>query len=252
MQVSSTELHSKLLEIMLQFHNFCIENSIKYYLLGGSALGAKRHKGFIPWDDDMDIGIPREDYNRLVKMDPIKLPENLELRFYQNTEKSPFHFIKLIEKNTTLIERQYTDYVEGLYIDIFPLDGAASERKREVCRRNRIWNTHMLLILHYLSDAKSNPVKRIVQLIARCIPPKLLHDSLERQMTKYSFNESNVVANYLGSWKEKEIMPKSVFGEPTLYKFENVQLFGPEDLDSYLKYLYGGGQNFQNHYLFLI
>ena len=239
MKVSSTELHGRLLEIMVQFHNFSVENRIKYYLLGGSALGAKRHKGFIPWDDDMDIGIPREDYDRLVKMDPKKLPENLELRFYQNTEKSPFHFIKLIDKNTTLIEHQYKDYVEGLYIDIFPLDGAVIESRSEQIRRNRIWNTHSLLILHFLSDAKSDPIKRLVQLFAKCIPSKALHDSLERQMTKYKFNESSIVANYLGSWKEKEIMPKSFLGTPTLYEFEEVQLFGPQDIDSYLKSLYG-------------
>ena len=58
-------------------------------------------------------------------------------------------------------------------------------------------------------------------------------------MTKYQFNESSIVANYLGSWKEKEIMPKSFLGTPTLYEFEEVQLFGPQDIDSYLKSLYG-------------
>ena len=68
MMVDSSVLHNRLLSIMKEFHTFCVENNITYYMLGGTALGAKRHAGFIPWDDDMDIGIPRNDYERLIKL----------------------------------------------------------------------------------------------------------------------------------------------------------------------------------------
>ena len=239
MIISSTELHNKLLSIMISFHDFCVENEIKYYLLGGSALGARRHKGFIPWDDDIDIGIPRDDYDRLAQMDPSCLPENLELRFYQNTKDSPFHFMKLIDKSTTLIEHQYKGYIEGLYVDIFPLDGAANNSLFEKIRRHNIWNTHTLLILHFLSETKSHFIKRIIQQFARLVPANVIHNSLEKQMTRYTFEDSQDIANYLGSWKEREIMPKSILGTPTLYDFEGVKFFGPQDIDSYLRHLYG-------------
>jgi lipopolysaccharide cholinephosphotransferase len=61
-----TELQSRLLEMLKWFHSFCMENNIKYYALGGTALGAIRHNGFIPWDDDIDVGMPREEYNKLI------------------------------------------------------------------------------------------------------------------------------------------------------------------------------------------
>ena len=93
--------------------------------------------------------------------------------------------------------------------------------------------------MHCLTDLKTNPVKRLAQLAARKMSLDYLHKSLERQMTKFPVCDTNYIANYLGSWKEKEIMPRSVLGVPTLYQFEDTQLYGPEKIDDYLHYLYG-------------
>ena len=123
MDIDVVELHSRLLNMAKSFHKFCQENGLNYYILGGTCLGARRHKGFIPWDDDMDIGMPRKDYEKLIELQT-SLPYYLELRYYENTPNSPMHFIKLIDNRRTLIEPRYNDYVEGLYIAIFTLDSA--------------------------------------------------------------------------------------------------------------------------------
>ena len=111
MEIETRDLQLALLNMMKSFHEVCQENNITYYMLGGTCLGAIRHSGFIPWDDDMDVGIPRKDYEKLCRIAKDILPSNLALRYYTNTANSPFHFVKLINTNTTLIENNYRNYV---------------------------------------------------------------------------------------------------------------------------------------------
>ena len=94
------ELQSKLLEMMVDFDQFCRENHLTYYMIGGTMLGAYRHKGFIPWDDDMDIGMPRDDYERFLLLAKTKLKEPYVLR-HQSVEPSvPYAFAHIENKNT--------------------------------------------------------------------------------------------------------------------------------------------------------
>ena len=101
--VDAHELHARLLAMMKDFHKVCEENGIHYYIVG-----ARRHKGFIPWDDDLDVGVPRKDFERLARLESA-LPDYLEMRWYRNTERSPFQFIKLVDNRTTFIEQHYND-----------------------------------------------------------------------------------------------------------------------------------------------
>ena len=238
--VMAQELHSKLLAMVKDFHKFCVENNITYYTLGGTSLGARRHKGFIPWDDDIDVGIPRDDYNRLIALAD-KLPEYLEIKFYQNTEKSPMHFVKLVDKRTTLIERRYTDYLEGLYIDVFPLDGARDPQKYkgEEKRWKRIQFLQAMVIYHCQTTIPKSLSKKAFRAICKITSLTRIHNQIEKEMTKFTVNESELIANYLGAWGSKEIMPKEIMGTPVLYQFEDTQLYGPQKIDEYLTHLYG-------------
>ena len=121
-------LHNKLFRLLGIFHRFCESNNLNYYAIGGTALGMKRHKGFIPWDDDVDIGMPRADYDKFVFL-ANRLPADTEIKFYANTSDYPHHALKLIDKTTTLIENDYQNIIGGLYLDIFPLDGGILSKK---------------------------------------------------------------------------------------------------------------------------
>ena len=241
MEIDVKILQNHLLVMMLRFHNFCEENGLKYYILGGTFLGAIRHKGFIPWDDDMDIGMPREDYEKLCNLSPKSFPENLELRFYKNTDKSPFHFVKLVDSSTTLIERAYTDYVEGAYIDIFPLDGARDYKNSflERIRCKRIWFDKVMILYNSMTETRPSFAKKVLISIAKLQNLRAMHDRIERKITRYSFEDSEFIANFYGAYKERDICPKKYLGTPTLYEFEGYKLYGPEDADNYLKGVYG-------------
>ena len=240
MDIDVVELHSRLLNMAKSFHKFCQENGLNYYILGGTCLGARRHKGFIPWDDDMDIGMPRKDYEKLIELQT-SLPYYLELRYYENTPNSPMHFIKLIDNRSTLIEPRYNDYVEGLYIDIFPLDSAKNGYKNwfERLRWCRIWYLQGLIIYHRMTEEPTSLLKKVVKSYARKLNFDLLHNKLEKAMTRNRDENSAYIANFLGAWQIKEIVPREVMGTPKLYRFEDIQLYGPEQIDRYLKHLYG-------------
>lgn len=237
--INVEEIHSRLLLMLKSLHDICISNNIIYYMIGGTALGARRHGGFIPWDDDIDIGMPRPDYERFSKLGRDKFPDFLERRWYKNTADSPFQFIKLIDNRTTLKEFQYDDYVEGLYIDIFPLDGVKPDSFFESLRRRSIWLQHSLIIRRCSTLEGTSYLGKIARKVIKKISMKKLHDRLEKTLLKVSYADSVLVANFLGAWREREIMDKRLFGTPALYRFEDSSFFAPEKIDDYLTRLYG-------------
>ena len=97
----------------------CKEHGIKYYVIAGTLLGALRHKGFIPWDDDLDIALMRSDYDLLIEHASEWFPEPFSIVAYNNDLSYPKYFAKLEDKSTTLVERFYLGYVGGIYMDIF-------------------------------------------------------------------------------------------------------------------------------------
>lgn len=237
-EYSAEEIHGRLLTMAKDFHQICVDNNLKYYMLGGTMLGAVRHKGFIPWDDDMDFGMPREDYDRFISISHRILPEHYELRFYKNAANSPMHYAKFIDNRTTLIETSYTNYVEGLYIDIFPLDGAGSGSCSDRIRAKRIlWK--QILIMNHCTTREKTGLRKLLKKYAQMRNLDSLHASVEKLMTAKKLSESTLIANYLGAWAEKEIMPKEVMGTPRLYSFEDTEFYGSNNADAYLTSLYG-------------
>ncbi len=113
-----------ILSIMEELVDIFRKMEIPYYMQGGTMLGAVRHKGFIPWDDDIDIGVFREDYERLVHEVQNYLPEHLELRTYWDETDHHYYFSRIVD-NRYLIKRMGSLEVryENVWIDIFPLDG---------------------------------------------------------------------------------------------------------------------------------
>lgn len=237
--MNSVELHERLLKMMKEFHIFCEKEGLTYYMVGGTCLGAIRHGGFIPWDDDMDIGMPRNDYERLASMDMSKLPGSLEIKFYRNTDNCPIHYMKLVDSSTTLIEAQYTSYLEGLYIDVFPLDGVKNHGKLEQLRFNKIWYTGAIIRYKMRTDVLVSPKDKIKRYVAKLFELGKLHNNLDKLMKKYNYEECNYTANFLGAWREKEIVRKDMFGIPTKYRFEDTYLYGPQKPDEYLQSIYG-------------
>ena len=117
------DLQIKLLDMLNWFHNFCIINNLRYYVLGWTILGAARHQGFIPSDDDIDVGMPRNDYELFLKLTKGNQYNDYIVESIDTTILDYYGYSKINDKSTTLIENTWFRIKRGIYIDLFPLDG---------------------------------------------------------------------------------------------------------------------------------
>lgn len=232
-------IQSKLLEMAKKFHNFCVENGLKYFMIGGTQLGAVRHKGFIPWDDDMDFGMPREDYEKLLSIRD-KLSE-YEFKEYRHDEGFKYAFTKMYDPNTTYIEKLggESEFIGGLYIDVFPLDGAGNSLKKAEKKYKRMKLTKLVLNGNLAQHYSDNRLKNFLVKFVKNIKTSKIFDYGYNTYKKYTYEGSKIVGNLYGIKYKKELMAKEIFGTPVLYDFEDTQFYGVSDYDAYLTRIYG-------------
>lgn len=241
MEYDIRPLQLHLLDILLSFQQVCEKQGLKYYMVDGSLLGAMRHKGFIPWDDDMDIAMPRDDYERLIQHSKEWLPEPLEFVCFENDPKYPLHFGKIQDASTTLIERPHLYYLGGVYVDVFPIDGAPEGKWRQ-----KIYYIHYKYLKKALYFLFRDPYKHghgpsswIPLLTRKIYTLPGLQAKIKRHMMKHDLNTSRIAAvnhnDGLGSMVDKE----EVLGEPTSVEFEGKTVWGMKNNHSYLTQLFG-------------
>lgn len=236
--VTKRDIQERLLPMLKKFHEVCEEHHIRYYMNSGTMLGAIRHKGFIPWDDDVDLGLFREEYDRLLKLPASVWGEDYQLAHFQNKKGYPYCFAKLYDKRTTVIEDGYVKYRGGVYLDIFPHDGAGNTEKTAHLRYWSNFARYWLLIYNLLEEKKAFP-KSILQKWAKSRSTYAWQKRLDEALREKSCKDCRYVANFIGRHRTKEVFDKELFGTPVLYPFEDLMLYGPEKYDEYLTQLYG-------------
>ena len=233
------------LDILKSFIEICKNNNLQYFLVGGTCLGAVRHNGFIPWDDDIDVGMPREDYERFSKICKDQLPSHLFFQTFETDPEYPNTFGKIRNSNTTYVETSVKDLKinHGVYIDVFPLDGVSGNklvRKIDNAKKNAynisISRVFTAGVPKYESVLKNTLVKLIC---CACPNVKKTIKKREKLFRKYSYSNSLIVSNFGGAWGEKETMPKNVFGDGAIANFEGLEVMIPQKYDEYLTRLYG-------------
>ena len=234
------ELHSILLEMAKSFHEICVKNDIPYWMLGGTMLGAVRHKGFIPWDDDMDFGIPRKDFNRFIDIAKQVLPSQYELLTIEDSERLLTNTVKIVNKDTIIRETYVEDSLPpiGINIDVFPIDHANDNFG--FFSKNKVISFLLKLQGYRFLSHKGRPIfKQVVVLLIKLLffwlKKRTLIDFINNHLIAF---EGSNYANHYGAWLTKENMPKEYMGVPKLYPFEDVQFYGVEDPVNYLKRLY--------------
>lgn len=240
-------LQKQELEIAIFFKNLCEKHDLEYRLGGGTLLGSVRHKGFIPWDDDMDFEMPREDYEKLILI----LKENKVNHFVLRTwdEKDyPWCFAKIDNSKTTLILDALETYgvKGGVFIDIFPIDGTFSNLR---LRKIHLKIVRILILLkqkaHGMPFLPQKKWKKFffVLLFNSCITRKLFASNFFSKiihffLTLKKFNNSEFVG-FLGWGLEKCIVKKEEFNSFIYSSFENQSFKITSDFNNYLQNLYG-------------
>jgi len=230
-------------KILIDFHHFCKEQGLTYYLSSGSLLGAVRHGGFIPWDDDIDVSMPRDDYEKLLSHYSPRLPDHLKLMYYKNAEHFYMNFAKIVNNNTTVVEEYANSYrVEGAYIDVFPIDGAGKTYQKGKWRRfvaeplirMSRWSAYPKEVLKGLKRWQSAIIR-----VAFIFKSPKYYDWLVNFLKRKPYSNSEYVAVYVGNYKYKEIMPWKIYGNPIKIKFIDFYFDAPEDIHGFLKHKYG-------------
>ena len=242
-KIDINECHKLLLEIAKEFDRICAKHNIPYYMLGGTMLGAIRHKGFIPWDDDMDFGIPREFYNRFKDACKSDLAQRYKFISEDNSDYAVFGIGKIFDTQTELRELYSvsTNETIGINIDVFPLDYTNSSKSLFSLNSRMRMAFKLQKILFVNADDRKGFMKWIAKFVKTIFPLKTraIPEYIGYRFLKIKDSPNNdSIFNVSGAWGLKELIPKKYFGEPVKYKFEDIELYGVTDYDSYLKSLY--------------
>ena len=243
-KIELEELKSIELDMVVWLDKVCRENNLRYFLTGGSLLGAIRHKGFIPWDDDIDIGMPREDF---YKFRNIVNSNNSYYRvaFYDTDKDYGYSIPKLLDTRTTLIDYKLGKGQETLsvFVDIFIFDGMG---QRKSIAFVWYWFLKILKRSVYLSRRNfkmESGLKTIIfalpWMICKVIGTGHLNSCFNRLAGLKKFNNCQFVATASGVYGKREIFSKDVFKDLTEVEFEGIPLYAPTGYSDYLASLYG-------------
>ena len=242
-EISLKDIKLLLLEMLDEIDAFCAKENIEYYLVGGSMLGAVRHNGFIPWDDDVDIGMPRADYERFVSTF-ISKAGIAKIVDYRNTKNYAWPFAKAIHTKTRLIETGCEKCQIGVYIDIFPID-VAEGTYEDVCKKvKRVKLYKDALTLKHLKVEKQRTLwKNTAIVLAKAlhlIPDAFFIKAVNGIASKHSATTNcNYLCNFMGAWGKKEIISADCFAEVIKHQFEGREYCILREYDEYLSSLYG-------------
>lgn len=250
LQYNLQPIWSAELELYQKFVYICEKYSLRYYAAFGTALGAIRHQGFIPWDDDLDFEMPRPDYEKFLKVAEQELPCNLMLKTWNNTPNYGLRFAEIFEKDQNIISKvrnsSHLD-VKNIWIDIFPIDGLPN---------NTIvlfwWKIRLSLVkaMSYSSQTHKDKVSNSLKwrwLVGRfsniftCSPKNMSFYRIwqEKLETAFSYEQALKVGNLSSPYgKRSWFLDKNIYGEGKIVPFETTTIRVPSLYDTYLSALY--------------
>lgn len=220
----------------------CDKLGLQYFMVSGSLLGAIRHNGFIPWDEDIDIALPRPDYDVFIKSAARLLPKHYFLQTHQSDNEFLCSFSKLRDIRTTFVEKSLMlkNINHGVYVDIFPLDGFPDKpiKAKWYLLKNRLYNLR-LSRENYAS--KRSMRWKLASTVALLLCPSVQKtwEKRDKLYRSISYEGARFVANLGNAWGDREVLDKGVFQTDCVKEFEGLLVSVPAGYHQYLSALYG-------------
>lgn len=244
-EISIDEIKPIQLDILNKFADYCEKSNLRYTLAYGTLIGSIRHKGYIPWDDDIDIAMPRPDYDRFIKNFNGKY-ENLLVYATEINPKFRYSFAKISNEKTKLIENSNLISNIGINIDVFPIDGILKEDLKRLKRQ--VFYKKMLLLKIIRVNKNRSFIKNIILTLGKILlfwlPIKVINNKMIKNSKKYSFEEQDFCCNISFGGIENKILPKDYFLEYIEHRFENRSFKVIKCYHEWLKSIYGDYMKF--------
>lgn len=240
------------LENIRIFSEICEKYHLRYYLVGGTMLGAIRHHGFIPWDDDIDVGMPRPDYERFLRIVRKELPKGYSFLNYKLNKDYKRYFSRIVNNNVKVVNASNTKIIEeNAWLDIFPFDGMPNSKLKQ---KIHFWHLTFIRFFYHAScfdelvnlnrPGRAWYIQAAIRFISfthigRHMNTKRLLRRIEKGLLKYPYDSAKYMVSFFGSYMEKEIVDKTLLGNGKKYQFESLMLNGPEKYDEFLRHFYG-------------
>jgi len=236
------------LKVLMQIDLICKQENIRYSLCGGSLLGAIRHGGFIPWDDDIDIFMPRPDYNKFIEYCKTNNTP-FKLGCVEIDPKYSYLFAKAMNRDTVIFEingnRNNIDF--GVFVDIFPIDGLGDtydEAKEQF--KKTAFGRELLVAYNWKRFFRSKtrsvvyePIRFAFFVLSRFVTSEKLIKKIQGKYPKDAFLKSKYAGAVCGSYRFKEILPIEIYSEFDTVVFEGQEFMSIKNKDAYLKSIYG-------------
>lgn len=242
------EMQKIALDILVFIDQFCREHGLKYFMVDGTLLGAVRHHGFIPWDDDIDIWMPREDYDKITELLGPDSGSRYQMINIRTADWYRYAFGKIMDTKTRLVEDLGYSGEMGVYVDVFPYDGLPGEKEEDYaplvkqciqmeahrgfsCRTYREY-------LEY-GNCKSNPFKFAKWLARKLYGSRRILKKQDELARSYPVKGAKMLGCICDGYRLGDMMPASVVEKTTELEFEGHRFQAPAGYEYYLKKLYG-------------
>lgn len=235
-------------EIMQQIAAICHRHGLCYFAIGGTALGAVRHRNFIPWDDDIDIGMPRKDYEQFLRIAAEELPDCYYIQHFSTEAASPFYFTKVRKKNTLFVEYYLKDSPirQGIFVDIFPFDNVPEGQLRKKLHFRFCRTVYQLYLCKSLTTVcssriqqknnRKSAVRKVIHFLLRPVPKKWLFQLLDSSVQKYNGRQAIEISHIV----RRRLRVKLEDLHPVCFlPFGDYEMPVPRDYDAYLRAQFG-------------
>ena len=232
------------LEMLEEFDRICKKHKIDYTLSGGTLLGAVRHDGFIPWDDDIDINMTRKNYNKFIKVQKEELNSK---KFYLDCIETNYDcgmlYAKLKRKNSLCVESlsNRNEEEQNIWIDIFPVDNISNNRIMQKYCYLKVYCLKIILMYkyNYIKDHDNKILFNLIKFTSIFFNKEKLKSKLSKTVTKYNNINTDYFVEYSSPYLGKQIMPNEVYSSYKYHEFEGKNFKIIKNYDIYLTTLYG-------------
>lgn len=244
------QLHTMLYQILAEIDRVCKKHNIPYFIQGGSAIGAFYNKGIVPWDDDVDVGMTRENYNRFLEVAPKELGAEYFLEWFGTESNTPFYFAKVKRNNTLFVEHIWKDMDihHGVFVDIFPYDRVPNNKTLETWHRfsvkfwvNCFMGKQIWLWKHCGKCQIEAPLPKswiscaAIRVVSSLLSRKAIYNKMCRVMGRYN----NCETEYINIVRMPKDQIRRRYAEnPVLMEFGGMMIPVPDNVEEYLRHHY--------------